>query len=200
LATKLQPLGSLGVSNVLTGRLLVDWTPTDRLSVSVNLNATQEKSHAQAAQEYGIFPSTLANAFTPEHRGLFGRPAKRPGCGLGSRRQPARRQRHLPGFRAPRLCDCARSEVHLDLGLHALQERPAGRYRWDALRLFSGVFTGNAGAYYQELRLSGDVQGRLNWIVGANYQSDKTYDQIRSIVFATSTGARCIARHRRHRR
>ncbi|AMK26595.1 TonB-dependent receptor (plasmid) [Sphingobium sp. TKS] len=45
-----------GDQNKIAGRLLLDWTPTDRLKVSVNLNAAKDRSEQQQAQAFLIQP------------------------------------------------------------------------------------------------------------------------------------------------
>jgi outer membrane receptor protein involved in Fe transport len=170
---------SLGVSNVLTGRLLVDWTPTDRLSVSVNLNATQEKSDAQAPQEYGILPASPANGFTPPSIANF--PAAPPNDRAADWDPGVSLRGNNVTYQGAVRLDYAVSPdlkfTSISAYTHFKKDQPVDT-DGTPFQLFSGVFTGHAGTYYQELRLSGDVQNRLNWIVGANYQSDKTYDQL----------------------
>lgn len=45
-----------GDQNKVAGRLLLDWTPTDRLAISVNLNASRDRSEQQQAQAFIITP------------------------------------------------------------------------------------------------------------------------------------------------
>lgn len=45
-----------GDQNKIAGRLLLDWTPTDRLKISVNLNASKDRSEQQQAQAFLIQP------------------------------------------------------------------------------------------------------------------------------------------------
>lgn len=45
-----------GDQNKVAGRLLLDWTPTERLTVSVNLNASRDRSEQQQAQAFLITP------------------------------------------------------------------------------------------------------------------------------------------------
>lgn len=45
-----------GDQNKIAGRLLLDWTPTDRLRISVNLNASRDRSEQQQAQAFLIQP------------------------------------------------------------------------------------------------------------------------------------------------
>lgn len=45
-----------GDQNKIAGRLLLDWTPTDRLKISVNLNASKDRSQQQQAQAFLFQP------------------------------------------------------------------------------------------------------------------------------------------------
>ena len=45
-----------GDQNKLAGRLLLDWTPTDRLTVALNVNASYDKSEQQQAQAFLFTP------------------------------------------------------------------------------------------------------------------------------------------------
>ncbi|WP_439568913.1 TonB-dependent receptor [Sphingopyxis sp.] len=51
-----------GSQNKLAGRLLLDWTPTERLTISVNLNASRDRSEQQQAQAFLILPAVPAGA------------------------------------------------------------------------------------------------------------------------------------------
>ncbi|MEZ7272925.1 TonB-dependent receptor [Sphingobium sp. 10 DY56-G10] len=51
-----------GDQNKIAGRLLLDWTPTDRLKISVNLNASKDRSEQQQAQAFLIQPVNPAAA------------------------------------------------------------------------------------------------------------------------------------------
>jgi outer membrane receptor protein involved in Fe transport len=170
---------SLGVSNVLTGRLLVDWTPTDKLTVSVNLNATQDRSDAQAPQEYGLLPATPANGFNPPSIANFPVAPRNdraadwdPGVSLRGNNTTYQGTVRLDYAISPDL-----KFTSISAYTHFNKDQPVDT-DGTPFQLFSGVFTGSAGTYYQELRLSGDYHDRLSWIVGANYQSDRTFDQL----------------------
>lgn len=51
-----------GDQNKVAGRLLLDWTPTDRLKISVNLNAAKDRSEQQQPQAFLIQPVNPAAA------------------------------------------------------------------------------------------------------------------------------------------
>jgi iron complex outermembrane recepter protein len=48
------------------------------------------------------------------------------------------------------------------------------------------LHTGHLGSAYQELRLAGKFEDRGNWIVGANYEYDNTYDHYFSTLGAST--------------
>lgn len=51
-----------GDQNKVAGRLLLDWTPTDRLKIAVNLNASKDRSEQQQPQAFLIEPVNPAAA------------------------------------------------------------------------------------------------------------------------------------------
>ncbi|MFA5523772.1 MAG: TonB-dependent receptor, partial [Tissierellales bacterium] len=53
----------LGEKDQFVGRLLLDWTPTDRLNIGLNLNGWRDKSESLAPQAIGI--TTLTHAQCP---------------------------------------------------------------------------------------------------------------------------------------
>ncbi|BAI98777.1 TonB-dependent receptor [Sphingobium sp. TA15] len=53
----------LGNARQIMGRLLLDWTPTDRLKVAINLNGFRDRSDTQASQLKAITPSDPAFAY-----------------------------------------------------------------------------------------------------------------------------------------
>jgi iron complex outermembrane recepter protein len=48
------------------------------------------------------------------------------------------------------------------------------------------LYTGHIGSAYQELRLAGKFEDRGNWVVGANYEYDNTYDHYLSTLGAST--------------
>lgn len=51
-----------GDQNKVAGRLLLDWKPSERLTVSVNLNASRDRSEQQQAQAFLVLPANPAGA------------------------------------------------------------------------------------------------------------------------------------------
>lgn len=166
---------SLGAVDRLSGRLLLDWTPNDRLSVSLNLNHFYDKSDNQAAQFVYVtpfHPDILARE-TPELLVYPKAPAE------------ARAADWTPGRARPRR-DNDQSQVVLradydandNLTLTSISsyiDYSEDRYEDPDGVVFNnfGVHTtGGITSFSQELRATGDIGDRLSYIVGANYERD----------------------------
>ena len=171
---------SLGHRNYWTGRVLVDWRPSDTLSFELNLNGWVDKSDSQAAQ-FVAFAPTRPNGY----QDLF------------------------PAFRAltPAPNDPRAADWDANLSLRGDNTFYQGTLHtdWDitdnvkltAITAYSGFHQDqpvdsdgtpitnfqremrtNIHSFSQELRLSGvAVDERLKWMVGANYQKDLTRDR-----------------------
>ena len=113
-----RPEDRMGKTDRRQARFLLDWTPTDRLSLLLNLNGWQNKSEPQAGQRSGIWNGALRVAgSTPSSTG-------RRTCGMTSparitsTRSPARMSfcairsslwRHLAALAGVALATCGRS-------------------------------------------------------------------------------------------
>ena len=165
---------SLGKTNVFSGRLLLDYRPTDNFKLEVNLNGWHDGSDTQAAQFVGIFeavpgplPASIANEpvmmspraadWTP------GLPFRRDNTFLqGSVRADWLVAPHLTVTSISSYDDFRRSGLQDASGTPSLDLN---------LRVGGGIST-----FDQELRLAGDYD-RLHWIVGGNYEDDRIHDQ-----------------------
>jgi iron complex outermembrane recepter protein len=165
-----------GATNLLVGRLLLDWTPTDRLTVSINLNGSDNQSDSQAAQDYGLRPQA-GGVPTPAELAYPLAPSNDRAAGWGP-------NGNLSGnntfYQASGRIDYALVPdvkwTSITAYSHYNRDQPIDTDGTD-LQIFDGLETGHVGTVFQELRLSGDFRARLNWIVGGNYQYDQSYDQ-----------------------
>ena len=164
---------SLGKRDVVTGRLLVDYRPTDTFKVEVNVNGWHDGSDTEAAQFVGVFeavpgplPASIANepiVTTP--RAADWTP------GLPFRRDNSFFQGSVRAdwVFAPHLT--ATSITSYDKFSRNSLEDASGTPSLDLnIRVGGGIST-----FDQELRLAGDYD-RLHWIVGGNYENDQIQD------------------------
>lgn len=154
---------TLGKTDQVIGRLLLDWTPTDRLRVTINLNGWHDSSDTLGGQVIAITPSVPSNF---------------PGGVTLSRLTPrvADWTHGWPG----RDDTFYESSIRADYGLsdrmkltsissyqHLDEDK---RSDLDANFLIATNYRqfGKIDSFTQELRLSGESR-LLNWMAGANY-------------------------------
>ena len=165
-----------GDQNKASLRLLLDWTPTDRLKVSVNLNANYDKSELQ---QYQFGQLSINNPALNPFPGLLGYPAPRDNRdaditpGVNTRRDDRLYQGVLR----------ADYEVADDVTLTSLTNYAdfAMNHHRDGDAVVYNQLTyspnGTVKTFSQEFRLTGrTADKRLNYIIGANYENDKILD------------------------
>lgn len=170
---------SLGKKDQLFGRLLLDWQATDRLKISVNLNAWRDRSETQASQLRGVAfqVQNPVRWFLP----LLDTPVS-PSNARAADWTPGRNYKRNNRFK--QATGRADYEITDDVTFTSLTS-----YQKFKLFLpldndgstFENAFatrTGNVETFFQELRLSGDFGNGGNWIVGANYQRDDTFERV----------------------
>ncbi|OYW82719.1 MAG: hypothetical protein B7Z20_13535, partial [Sphingobium sp. 32-64-5] len=177
----------LGDRNFTTGRLLLDFEPSDRLRFELNLNGFIDKSDGQAAQLIGVVP--LGN---PARLGPLATYPIAPRDNRDADWTPEQAPKRDDWFYQTALR--GDWDVTEDVTLTSITSW--SKYHNDAdidpdgvaLRDYFYNTTGRITALSQELRLSGR-SGDLNWIVGANYAREKTYQQDDAGPYDQSTSA-----------
>jgi outer membrane receptor protein involved in Fe transport len=156
----------------LMGRFLIDWQPTERLSVAINLNGWRDHSDSQAGQFIASRPLTISQS----PPGLVNYP-------IAS--DNARQADWTPSFglRMDNSFYQASARIGLELGENIDLTSITAYLRYKRylpqdldgtrLQIFDILETAKSTSLYQELRLSGDM-GPLTWMVGGNYQRDRT--------------------------
>jgi outer membrane receptor protein involved in Fe transport len=165
---------TLGRTNQLMGRALVEWTPTEALTVSLALNAWRDRSDTEAGQLTAITPQVPA--------GLDPRIAAYPLSPLNPRAADWTPNRNLK--RNDRYEQYSgRIDYRLSDALSLTSITAYQRYRsrvgrdGDAIALQDSDIdgTGRVDSFSQEVRLAGEMP-RLHWILGGNYSHDKIFD------------------------
>jgi iron complex outermembrane recepter protein len=200
---------TLGNKDVKIGRLLLDWQPVDNLKVSLNVNGWTDDSQSQAnqlegfrfldpqfiavgstdnpafylpSQPYSQYPAhiqqVLANPIAPNN-------AQAADWVAGT--HPRNHERYYQG--ALRL----ESALYDALGITSLttfekytqsDQHDIAGVNIDAL---GGLFGGDIRTVSQELRFHGVLAGqRLEWLVGLNYEQDKSNEDENFSQYFTS--------------
>jgi len=165
--------GENGSQNKAAARLLLDWTPTERLTVAVNVNGNYDKSEGIQPQLALVSPNIPANALP----GLIGYPT-------------ARKNRDVeidPGFDTRSDNRMIQGSVRADYELsdavtltsltsYADFEQKGTDVNYDSVVLplnYANVFS-RIKSFSQEARLSGSVgdTGQLDYVLGASYSKD----------------------------
>lgn len=166
----------LGDQRKFAGRLLLDWRPTDRLTVNLNINGWQDGSDTQAPQLVApkpLDPLTVNPA-------LFTAPIGTANAQTADW-DPNTKYQKDDGF----IQVAARADYHLThditltyltdythISIHGLSDNDG-----TALNLSNIEGRGYVRAFSQELRLSGAfAQNRVHYIVGASYQDDASLE------------------------
>jgi outer membrane receptor protein involved in Fe transport len=168
---------TLGRTNRISGRVLVDWQPTPDLKVSLNANVRVDRSDTQAAQMIGLDPSSLSNPLVAGIVNFPTAPANDRAAAWDPGVDYAQNNRWHE--------ETARIEYKLGAvtltSITALQKyvrnAPAQEIDGTTYEDLQFGYLGNAKSFYQELRASGHFGALGNWIVGGNYEHDNTYDE-----------------------
>ena len=174
---------TIGSQNFTQGRLLLDWTPTDKLTVAVNVNGFYDGSENQAPQFIGAYKS---RAFTPLLLTYPTAPAK-------SRAADWNRYQNFPRknsfYQGVLRADYEVSDALTLTSLTSYSREHVNSYLSDGTTLnnFNVTDVGTVKSLSEELRASGDV-GPFHYLVGANYQHDTTDELVSTLTaYATTT-------------
>ena len=181
---------TLGQRHFTTGRLLIDFAPTDAVKWSVNLNGWFDRSDVQAMQKVGYAPLSGTVA-APQYPGSPGYPTLQADLqAYPNAPANARAAGWDPGE------DMSRDDSFYQIGMrgdwqiaehiaitsltgysHLSVNTPADSDGTTLPDIHDLVF-GNVETITQELRAAGQAgaNDRLKWMVGANYEHDSSND------------------------
>ena len=177
----------LGGSDFTTGRVLLDFKPSDAVSFELNLNGFIDKSDGQAAQLIGVVP--LGNPTRLGALAIYPRAPENNRDADWSIGQEPKRDNWF--YQAS-----LRGDVDLSDAVTATSITAYSRYRHDtdldpdgvALRNYFYNTVGKITSFSQELRLAAKI-GDLNAIIGANYARDKANQRDNSGPYTDATSA-----------
>lgn len=170
--SEVRPGATLGQTNFLQGRLLLEWEPASTVRFRLNVNGWRDRSDAQAPQLVAKVLQFPANA-------VPGMLSAQPNSSAGNRVaewDPGVDFRNDDNFYQVAL----RGDVDLSDAITLTSISAYSRYRQRELRDIDGVVVqglllgaqGKIESISQELRLVGD-SGPLKWIIGGNYARDE---------------------------
>ena len=181
---------TLGARHFTTGRLLVDFTPSDTLKWSLNVNGWFDRSDAQATQKVGYAPlsGTVAH---PQYAGAPGYPNLQaqlqafptaPANDRAAAWDPGEDLRrddkfYQVGIRGDWQVSDHVTVTSLTGYSHLSTVSPADSDGTTLPDIHDLVF-GTVDAFTQELRAAGQagIKDRLKWMIGANYEHDSSDD------------------------
>lgn len=173
---------TLGERNFSTARLLLDWKPSDRLSIELNANGWRDRSDLQAGQPRGYLPLNPGPVHTPQTIATRTILLNYPYVQSNSNRLADWDEnrdfgRHDDFYQFSARVDYELADTIRLISLSAYSHlRTASSTDPDATHAYGLRIDTTAliKTFTQELRLEGDTD-RLKWVVGGNYQKDKSH-------------------------
>lgn len=169
--------------NQIVGRILLQWTPSEALTVLLNVNGWRDRSEPQAPQISSLsevvpgrgYPSVVSYPISP----------RTPRAADWS---PFTTSDSYPGLKTPQRDDkfyqaALRGDYRISDTVSVTSITAYERYDTFSANEVDGMnveatayfLGGRISSFSQELRVSGET-ARLKWIVGANYQDDTIFD------------------------
>ncbi|WP_333604780.1 TonB-dependent receptor [Novosphingobium sp.] len=177
-----------GEKNQLLGRLLLDWKPTDALTVSINANGWRDHSETQAPQLIGRTAAITGIPFDPDFAvyPLAPNNARAAGWDPGVSFKQHNSYWHTSGR-----IDYKPNDTLTLTSITSYQEyrrRVPVDIDGTDVTVFRSISSGKVDTFFQEVRLAADFGKEGHALIGANYQSDNiTEDQF--LNFSHSTQA-----------
>ena len=187
----------LGKRDNVAGRFLLDWEPTDRLKMSLNLNAWRDQNDPQAPQRIGYVPQNDVSV-TPNGAPAGSGPVPYPQASYPNAPENARAADWTPEYRPYSDNRFKQASLRGDYdfgfatltsitGISDLKFENATEGGGTALRdLDLPLDKGHIKSFTQEVRLAGDASKALRWVIGGNYERT-TVDELTLLNFADTS-------------
>ncbi|AJR26328.1 hypothetical protein TZ53_11130 [Sphingobium sp. YBL2] len=179
-----------GATSTWALRGLLDWQPTERLTINLNVNGWRDKSDPQQPQFYQL---NIQNpGLAPDYELNYPPAPHTPRAASFSPNLPLYNDTHLiqASMRAQYELTDSLTLTSLSSYLHAKRDAFQQNGGADFEQSMYGSF-GTFNSYFQELRLDNGARGHVRWTVGLNYAQDDANEGIdarfsqSSVFFAT---------------
>jgi outer membrane receptor protein involved in Fe transport len=188
----------LGKRDNIAGRFLLDWTPTERLSVSLNVNGWRDQDEPQAPQLVGHAPANPIGTVGPGGTVTADMPIVNYPLAPRDARSADWSTTYRPFSDSKFYQSSARIDYELsdDVTVTSLSSYAhldfLNASEGDATALNAldiGRDKGKIKTFSQELRLSSNPINRLRWVLGVNYENSDVDEEIKYYI-GDSTAAR----------
>lgn len=182
-----RPSDELGDKNELAGRLLVEFSPSDSLHLTLNVNGWQDKSETQAPQHKGVFPAVPTIPLDPL---LIAQPIVGEDARLADWNDGIDFDRDTTFYQTALRADWDLRDNLTLTSITSYQELnrdaigDADATPGESLHLQTG---GDIESFVQEVRLA-QTSGSVRWMAGFNYQNDDIYD-LQTVYIDTGTSS-----------
>ena len=180
----------LGQKRLYTGRLLVDWEPTDRFKIELAASGWRDNSEPQDSHYLGFAPVAPRNPLNDSIYVAYGRVVPSPDDARLAGWDPNRRFRVKDDFYQL----SARADYQLSDGATLssitaysdLKDNTSTDTDGLAYNAFVLIRNASIKSFFQEIRLAGE-SGRLSWMIAGNYARDHSREVQSNLLGTTNT-------------
>jgi len=177
-----RPNDRIGKTDKVQARLLLDWKPTDRLSLLFNVNGWQNNSEAQAGQLVGVLNSRVPPIVNAQLRPI------------GSARLADWDPNTDFSFNNDFWQTALRADYEVSDSMKFTSISAYSDFKQDQyldadgtpIEVFSSRGIGSVKSFSQEMRLAGEAASNVRWMIGGNYQHDNVKDASAPFVAQSS--------------
>jgi outer membrane receptor protein involved in Fe transport len=171
---------TLGKRNYLNGRLLANWEPTPGLKIQLNLNGWRDRSDPVAAQLRGVSPrfegpggTSIVNPRLATYP--FAPDSPRAADWDADLRPKGDRWQYQGALRAD--LDVTDNVTLTSITAYTkFHTNQTIEMDGTDVEVYSFDIRGNIKSFTQELRLAGGEGTAFNWVLGANYEDSRTFE------------------------
>lgn len=177
-----RPYDRNGSQSYIAGRLLLDWTPTDRVRISLNANGWIDKSQPLASQFIALYPQVPAYVKPEELTVPFSPQDPRAADWNDDSLRPKGDRKF---FQTALRADVDLTDVITLTSITSYDhftQRQATDYDGTALHITDLQINGHLRSFNQELRLSNGAHSAFRWVLGGNYERSSAFDDETSHV------------------
>jgi outer membrane receptor protein involved in Fe transport len=185
---------TIGKRNYLNGRLLAVWNPTSSLKIQLNVNGWKDRSDPLAPQFIGISPQLEAPGGVSIVNPRF---AAYPFSPVTTRAADWSTGRTKPNGDRSQYQGALRADLEVTDDITLTSITSYTKFKTNQTVDLDGTdveaygynIQGNIKSFNQELRLGGGTGTAFNWVVGANYEKSRTYEDQTQYYSQSTTAA-----------